>query len=202
MNEITNEQYEGIVSACRALFLQKLEDYGTSWRHFRLLSIIDQIFIKAKRIRRLEELGGMGQIPESVDDEYVGIINYSVIALDKMLRRSRTDESELEEALPEHWSTQEKAAESYAWIVSHAKNLLLKKNHDYGEAWRDMAVTSLTDEILGRTERIKHLLSRRSAPAISEGVESQLWDTLNYAVLALVKIRYPKSEQVAKSVAD
>src|SRR5947209_20216489 len=132
MNEITNKQFDAITNGCRTLFVQKLGDYGASWRHFRLLSIVDQIFIKAKRIRRMEELGGVGQIADSIEDEYIGIINYSVIALDKLLNRSRADESELMESTPEEWSTPERATRTYEIIVQRGKELLLQKNHDYG----------------------------------------------------------------------
>lgn len=187
---LTVGEYQAIADACRTLFLQKLQDYGASWRHFRLLSVVDQIFIKARRIRRLEELGGEGLVEDSAVDEYVGIVNYCVISIDKLVHRSRPDESEIDDSVPEHWQTAAQARESFDSIIHRGRDVFLRKNHDYDEAWRDMAISSLTDEILGRTDRIKRILANKGATVVSEGVESQLVDTMNYAILALAKLRF------------
>lgn len=164
-------------------------DYGPAWRHMRLLSIVDQIFIKAKRIRRLEELGGKGLIPDTPKDEYIGIVNYCVIALDKIYNRLREDETEIDETWPEEWATESIANFTFNKIVDHCREVLLRKNNDYNEAWRQMEISSMTDEILSRVERIKSIIIiNDNRTLVSEGVESQLIDTLNYSILALARI--------------
>jgi len=140
---LTDEEYSNISSACCELFIKKLTDYGPAWRHLRLLSIVDQIFIKARRIRRLEELGGKGQISDSPEDEFIGIVNYCVIALDKIHNRLRLDESEIDEVCPEEWATPTIARFTFNEIVGRCRGVLLKKNNDYDEAWRDMAISSV-----------------------------------------------------------
>jgi hypothetical protein len=186
---LTTAEFNEVSSACCNLFIQKLMDYGPAWRHMRLLSIVDQIFIKAKRIRRLEELGGKGLIPDTPKDEYIGIVNYCVIALDKIYNRLREDETEIDETWPEEWATESIANFTFNKIVDHCREVLLRKNNDYNEAWRQMEISSMTDEILSRVERIKSIIIiNDNRTLVSEGVESQLIDTLNYSILALARI--------------
>lgn len=184
----THEAYWATINQARDLFLAKLGDYGPAWHVFRLPSIIDQIYIKAKRIRRLEELGGIGKIPDTIPQEYIGIVNYAVIGLDK-LRRFGMDRSDEFSAIPEDWASPDRAKETYSRIAQEAWALLEAKNHDYGEAWREMEIESLTDEILGRVARMKHMLRRGQSPTVSEHLDAQLFDTLNYAVLATAKVK-------------
>jgi hypothetical protein len=183
------QEYAAVIDDARALFLAKLEDYGPSWRMFRFPSVVDQIFIKAKRIRRLELLNGRGKIPDSIEQEYTGIVNYCVVALDMLLHEDLSVPGDIE-SIPARWSSRSIAARSYDAIVDRALSVLKEKNHDYGEAWRDMEITSLTDEILGRVARIKHMLRRSDGPKVSENVDAQVVDALNYAVLALIKMNY------------
>lgn len=189
---LTLTEHARITDACRELFVAKLGDYGASWRHFRLLSIVDQIFIKARRLRRLEELGTDGMVGEKADGEYVGVVNYCVIALDKLAHMPSGPDLDDESPTPERWATPDAARATFSQVVNRSRDVLLKKNHDYGEAWRDMARSSFTDEILGRTERIKGILATKNGPAVSEGIESQLIDAMNYAILALAQMQYPR----------
>lgn len=189
----TEAEYRAVIGQAQSLFLAKLGDYGPSWHIFRFSSVIDQIFIKAKRIRRLEELGGTGKVPDTIEQEYVGIVNYCVVALDKLLHGDSND-GRVCTKLPSRWVTPEHAKSSYDAIIDRAWHVLERKNHDYGEAWRDMEVTSLTDEILGRVARIKHMLRRGHAPTVSEHLDAQLFDTLNYAVLALIKLDHDSDD--------
>lgn len=162
----------------------------------RLISLVDQIYIKARRIRQLQQSGGHAAVPEPVLDEYVGVLNYAVIAL------LHLKEGELE--LPGHlgelvfepqWTDQGAARASFLEVTTKALSLLEAKNHDYGEAWRQMAIESITDELLSRCVRIKGLLE---GAAGSEAISSQLYDTINYAAFALIRLGYANAANAAK----
>ena len=173
----TTEQYNQVASACRQVFVKKMQDYGPSWRILRPMSITDQLFIKANRIRSIEEKGE-AKIDEGVTPEYMALVNYSIIGLIQ-LEKGAANEPDL--------STEE-AAELYDRYITEAKDLMEKKNHDYGEAWRDMRLKSLTDLILVKVLRIKQIEDNDGRTLVSEGVDSNLYDMINYAVFALIKL--------------
>jgi hypothetical protein len=154
-----------------------MHDYGTAWRVLRTASITDQIFIKAQRIRSIEEKG-VQKVAENIQSEYIGIVNYAIIGLMQM---SLTEQDELE--LPA-----EKASKLYDNFSKAAKDLMENKNHDYGEAWRDMRISSLTDLILMKLLRIKQIEDNKGISLISEGVDANYLDILNYSVFALIKL--------------
>jgi hypothetical protein len=173
----TANQFDQIIAHCRELFSKKTRDYGTAWRILRTPSLTDQIFIKAQRIRTLEEKG-QSKVGEGIDDEFVGIINYAVMALIQM-------------QLPEVTATELSAEEAIAYYdeqVAITKALMLNKNHDYGEAWRDMRVSSFTDLILMKLLRIKQIEDNQGKTIVSEGIDSGYRDILNYAVFALIQL--------------
>jgi hypothetical protein len=173
----TSQQYDTIIGQCRDLFRKKTHDYGTAWRILRTSSLTDQIFIKAQRIRTLQEKG-VSKVGEGIQDEFVGIINYSVMALIQM-SVAETEPLEL---------AQEKALSLYDQEVKETKDLMMMKNHDYGEAWRDMRVSSLTDLILMKLLRIKQIEDNKGVTIVSEGIDSGYRDMINYAVFALIKM--------------
>lgn len=175
--EQTDKQFDVIIGKCRDLFLKKTSDYGTAWRILRTSSLTDQIFIKAQRIRTLEEKG-VSKVGESIEDEFVGIINYSVMALIQMGLR---DEVAIEIGT-------QRATQLYDHEISVTKALMLKKNHDYGEAWRDMRSSSFTDLILMKLLRIKQIEDNKGATIVSEGIDSGYRDIINYAVFALIQM--------------
>ncbi|MEO8087524.1 MAG: DUF1599 domain-containing protein [Bacteroidota bacterium] len=173
----TSTQYDTVVSQCKDIFLKKMEDYGTAWRILRISSITDQIFIKAQRIRSIEEKG-IQKVEEGVDSEFLGIINYCIIALIQLEKHSDTN-------------LEMSAAEVVVHFDKHideAKRLMENKNHDYGEAWRDMRVSSMTDLILMKILRIKQIENHNGQTLISEGVAANYYDMLNYATFALIKL--------------
>ena len=171
----TAAHYDLILARCRELFLAKTHDYGTAWRILRLPSVTDQIFIKANRIRTIQEVGQQ-LIADDVDGEFVAIINYCLIAL-MQLRLPADAPLDLPAA---------QVAASYDHEAQANRDLLLAKNHDYGEAWRQMRVSSITDLILMKLHRIKQLEDLGGAARVSEGVEGGYRDMLNYAVFALI----------------
>lgn len=173
----TLQQYETILEKCSEIFLKKAKDYGTSWRVFRLSSITDQLFIKANRIRTIEQTGE-NKVGESIEGEYIALINYGAIAL----IQNRLDENTPLE-LPF-----ENVKDLYTAVLSETKHLMLAKNHDYGEAWRDMRISSLTDLILTKLLRIKQIEDNAGKTLISEGVEGNYQDIINYAIFALIKL--------------
>jgi len=178
----TANQFDQVIDQCRALFIKKTRDYGTAWRILRTPSLTDQIFIKAQRIRTLEEKG-QSKVGEAIDDEFLGIINYAVMALIQM-QLPETTSSEL---------TAEEAAARYDEQVAVTKALMLNKNHDYGEAWRDMRVSSFTDLILMKLLRIKQIEDNQGKTIVSEGIDSGYRDILNYAVFALIQLGHANS---------
>ena len=172
----TSVEFDEVIGHCREIFFKKTMDYGTAWRILRLRSITDQIYIKALRIRTLEETG-LALIPEDIPSEYKGIINYAIIALIQL-------------ALPNQESMNlesEKLIPLFDEVVEESKKLMFSKNHDYGEAWRKMRVSSMTDLILMKLLRIKQIEDHNGGVIISEGVGSGYQDILNYAVFALIK---------------
>lgn len=175
--EKTSKQFDEIISRCRELFQKKTADYGTAWRILRLSSLTDQIFIKAQRIRTIEELKS-SKVGEGIEDEFVGIINYCVMALIQL--ESKSDDQH-------EWSL-EKAMLHYDAQVLQNKQLMSDKNHDYGEAWRDMRVSSFTDLILMKLLRIKQIEDNQGKTLVSEGIDSGYRDMFNYAVFALIQM--------------
>lgn len=174
---LTSRQYDAAVAKARDIFVKKTIDYGTAWRILRTSSLTDQLYIKACRIRSIEEKGAK-KVDEPIDLEYVGIINYSVMAI---IQLASGADSNLE------WST-EKVSEHYNNIIEDTKNLMLDKNHDYGEAWREMRISSMTDLILMKLLRIKSIESNDGKTIISEGLDANYQDIINYAVFALIKL--------------
>lgn len=189
----TEQEFDQVAAACRQIFLDKLGDYGPSWVHFRLRSVLDQVYIKARRLQVLDSLKREQQVDDTAADELAGIVNYCVIALDALERGADQGppDPQAAQARGRPWSDPQEAARRYDRITARARDLVLRKDHDYGGAWRDMAVSSITDDILARTARVRHMLERPGGPAVSEGLEAQFLDMLNYAALALVRLGFP-----------
>jgi hypothetical protein len=178
MIEKTAIEYREVISSCKALFEKKTRDYGTAWRILRLPSITDQIFIKAQRIRSIQEKGTQ-KVGDPVRDEFIGIINYCIIAMVQM-QLSGSDKMDL--AFEDIEGLYDKA-------VNETSELLQNKNHDYGEAWRDMRVTSITDIILMKLLRVKQIEDNEGQTLVSEGVKANYQDMINYSVFALIKLK-------------
>jgi len=172
-----------VIHSCRELFLMKLKDYGTAWRILRIPSITDQVYIKAQRIRSIDTKGAQ-KIEEGIRSEFIGIVNYSVIALIQLALGL----AETQENLPS-----EEGTKWYDTCIQEAKDLMLDKNHDYGEAWRNMRLGSLTDIILMKLMRIKQIEDNQGKTFISEGIDANYYDIINYAVFALIKLDYEES---------
>jgi len=189
-NERTEREFRSVLEECKQIFLAKLRDYGPAWRFLRLPALADKILIKAKRIRRLGELGGQGQIPENAEAEYLGIANYCLVALIVIEAIRRAGSYDVEDLLLERWSDPNAATAELDRLVASTTALLARKNHDYDDAWRDMDLSSYPDEILSRMARVKHMAAREASGQVSEALESQFYDTLNYAALALMRHRY------------
>ncbi len=173
----TSLQYDSVIKVCRELFIKKTRDYGTAWRILRPSSITDQIFIKAQRIRTLEEKK-TSKVGDDIVGEYIAIINYCVIGI-MQLELPENAPTELEVAFVE---------ENFDQKVRETKELMFAKNHDYGEAWRDMRVSSLTDLILMKLLRVKQIEDNLGKTIASEGIKANYQDMLNYAVFALIKL--------------
>lgn len=173
----TAQQYDHAISLCKDIFLKKMKDYGTAWRNLRPRSLTDQIFIKAQRIRNIEDKGTQ-KINEDVRSEYIGIINYSIIGL---IQLELKNDTRME--LPA-----DEVSKLYDLHSNEARSLMENKNHDYGEAWRDMRVSSLTDLILMKLLRIKQIEDNKGETLISEGVDANFHDMINYAIFALIKL--------------
>lgn len=177
MTTNTSQEFDAVIAVCKSLFLKKTKDYGTAWRILRPASITDQIFIKAQRIRTLEEKK-VSKVGEDITSEYIGIINYCIIAM-MQLELNVDDPLELE---------LEPVAAVYDKKVNETKELMFNKNHDYGEAWRDMRISSLTDLILMKILRVKQIEDNLGQTLASEGVNANYQDMLNYSVFALIKM--------------
>jgi len=173
----TAAQYDAVVSTCRTLFNNKMKDYGSAWRILRLPSLTDQIFIKAQRIRSLQQ-NEVRKVDEGEASEFIGIINYSVMALIQ-LERGVVEQPDL---------NLEEATIAYDEKIAETKALMLAKNHDYGEAWRDMRVSSLTDLILQKLLRVKQIEDNKGKTLVSEGIDANYQDMINYAVFALIHL--------------
>lgn len=172
----TNEEFDVVIAKCRQIFTLKMKDYGPSWRIMRPQTVNDQLFIKAKRIRELE-MTGVNLVGDSVESELMAIVNYAVIGLIQ-LSEGFADSVDM---------TAERATELYDKWIAAAKALMQKKNHDYGEAWRDMFGTSLTDIILTKINRNKAIAANDNRTLISEGADGNYFDMLNYAVFYLIQ---------------
>lgn len=173
----TSAQYDKAVSRCRDIFVKKTHDYGSAWRILRTSSLTDQIYIKAQRIRTLEEKG-TSRVDEGIEPEFIGIVNYSIMALVQLELGSQA-ETEMEA---------EKVLGLFNRMAEKAKDLMEKKNHDYGEAWRSMRVSSFTDLILMKLLRIKQIEDNKGKTLISEGIDANYFDMVNYAIFALIKL--------------
>ncbi len=175
----TAQQFDEQIAACRNIFEKKTQDYGTSWRVLRPKSLTDQLFIKAQRIQTIEE-AETTMVNEGVEPEFIGLVNYAVIGL---IQLSLKNDSRLE-------LTAKEALEMYDREVATIKSLMLAKNHDYGEAWRDMRISSFTDLILMKLLRIKQIEDNSGKTIISEGIDAGYSDIVNYAIFALIKLNY------------
>ena len=173
----TSAQFDSVITACRELFQKKMTDYGTAWRVLRPSSITDQIYIKVSRIRTLQ-MTDVKMVDESEEDEFIAIINYSIIGLIQ-LEKGFSDELN---------ANPEEIINLYDSYARKAKELMERKNHDYGEAWRDMRISSLTDLILMKIFRVKQIEDNKGQTIISEGVDANYMDMLNYSVFALIKL--------------
>lgn len=174
----TDQQYNSIIKICTDIFTKKMHDYGTAWRILRPSSITDQIYIKAQRIRSLETKG-ISKIEDNIRDEFIGIVNYSIMGIIQLELGISDDE------LPN-----EKALELYLKYFTQAKELMEAKNHDYDEAWRSMRVSSYTDLILMKINRTKQIEDLQGKTLISEGIDANYFDMINYAVFGLIKIEF------------
>lgn len=173
----TKKEFKEMTAKCRDIFVKKLHDYGTSWRIMRPSSLTDQIYIKARRIRSLEEKGEAA-VNEGIEPEFIGIVNYCAIALIQLKLGSGS-------AIPA-----EEALELYDKAIDTATSLMFNKNHDYDEAWRHMRVSSFTDIILQKLLRTKEIESHNGKTLISEGVDANYMDMINYSIFALIKLCY------------
>lgn len=174
----TSKQYDLVVETCRSLFLNKMKDYGCAWRILRLPSLTDQIFIKAQRIRQLQE-SEVRKVDEDEQSEFIGIINYSVMALIQ-LEKGVVAQPDL---------NAEEAAQLYDEKITETKDLMLNKNHDYGEAWRDMRISSLTDLIIQKLLRVKQIEDNKGETLVSEGIAANYQDMINYSVFAMIHFK-------------
>lgn len=178
--EKTNQQYDTVIATCRSVFEKKMKDYGTAWRILRTTSITDQIYIKARRIRSIEEKG-VTKVGEGIRPEFIGIVNYAIMGLIQL--ELEPSETEL---------NKEKTLELYDKYFQTAKSLMQDKNHDYGEAWRKMRISSYTDLILMKLKRTKQIEDNEGKTEVSEGIDANYLDMINYAVFALIKIDFEK----------
>ena len=173
----TSKQYDDVITTCRDLFTKKMSDYGSAWRILRLPSLTDQIFIKAQRIRGLQQ-NDIRKVDEGQESEFIGIINYCIMAL-VQLEKGVVEQPDL---------SVEKATELYDEQVAITKQLMHDKNHDYGEAWRDMRVSSLTDLILQKLLRVKQIEDNSGKTIVSEGIDANYQDMINYAIFAMIHL--------------
>ena len=171
----TSKEYDTVITTCRTLFINKMQDYGCAWRILRLPSLTDQIYIKAQRIRSLQE-NEIRKVNEDETGEFIGIINYSIMALIQ-LELGVAEQPDL---------SVEKATQLYDEKVALTKELMQNKNHDYGEAWREMRVSSLTDLILQKLLRVKQIEDNKGKTLVSEGIDANYQDMINYSIFALI----------------
>ena len=183
MKNNTDDQFDAVIELCKEIFLKKNKDYGTAWRILRASSLTDQIFIKANRIRTIQN-STVQKVEEGISPEFVGIVNYSIMAL---IQLELKDEKRME-------LREEEVKNHYLKYAEEAKKLMMDKNHDYGEAWRDMRVSSLCDLILMKLLRVKQIEDNKGKTLISEGLDANYFDILNYAVFALIKLEIEKTK--------
>ena len=176
--EKTISEYDSIIKKCEDIFAKKMKDYGSAWRILRISSLTDQIFIKAQRIRSIEDKG-LQKVDEGVVPEFIGIVNYSIIGLIQLELGVSEQAEEIQ---------YDQVMNLFDKYALEAKKLMLDKNHDYGEAWRDMRGSSLTDLILQKLLRVKQIEDNDRSTLISEGIDANYLDMLNYAVFALIKL--------------
>jgi hypothetical protein len=179
----TSQQYDQVTEECRLLYSKKMQDYGAAWRILRLTSLTDQIFIKAQRLRSIEEKGRQ-MVGDNLRGEFIGILNYSVMALIQ-LELGVVDQVDINAS---------KAQELYDKYIAEAKALMERKNHDYGEAWRDMRISSFTDLILQKLLRVKQIEDNKGKTLVSEGLDANYFDMINYAVFALIQMNEKEQE--------
>ncbi len=173
----TDKEYAAALGRCRQIFAAKLGDYGASWRIMRPEAITDQLFIKAKRIRTLQT-GGVSKVGEGILPEFIGIVNYGIIGVIQ-LRLGYADTKDIDA---------HRALELYDEVAAQAKALMQAKNHDYGEAWRSMRVLSFDDLILTKIERTKEIEDHKGVTKVSEGIDANYFDMVNYAIVAIIKL--------------
>ncbi len=177
----TVEQYNEAINSCKSVFISKARDYGTSWRVYRTISVVDQIYIKAKRIRTIQEKKEQ-RIGDSISSEFKGILNYAIIGLIQLqLEQDERQDLPVEE-LSNYYDRETEAAQK----------LMLDKNHDYGEAWREMHQETFADMVLARLQRIRQILSNNGKTIMSEGIDANFYDIINYSVFALILIKEGK----------
>jgi len=188
MSHNTDQQFEHVINICKDIFIKKMHDYGTAWRILRPSSMTDQIFIKAQRIRSIETKG-MSKVDEDICSEFIGIINYASMAVIQLeLGFSYQPEMDNNEAL-----------KLYNNNIYKAKNLMLDKNHDYDEAWRSMRISSFTDLILMKLHRTKQIEDNHGQTIISEGIDANYLDIINYAIFAMIQLKFPEFETQIKN---
>ena len=175
MQDKTNQQYDAAINSCKEIFIKKTKDYGTSWRVYRTISVADQIYIKAKRIRNIQE-NKLQKIDDDLLSEFKGIANYGVIGLIQLdLQNDETEDMDVDAV-----------SKMYDEKITIAKKLMQDKNHDYGEAWREMSQESFADLILAKVLRIKQILNNDGKTIVSEGIDANFYDIINYAIFALI----------------
>lgn len=189
-NMTTQQQFEQAIALCRDIFIKKMYDYGTAWRVLRIPSLTDQIYIKANRIRSLQTKG-VSKVGEGIVPEFIAIVNYAIIGLIQLELgvADGTNKDDLHD---------ERMAEAYDKQVEAALQLMLRKNHDYDEAWRLMRVSSYVDFILTKVFRTKQIEEHEGNTLVSEGIDANYLDMLNYAIFAIIKLEVEKSEQNAE----
>jgi hypothetical protein len=180
----TNQQYDQAIASCKNIFIRKTQDYGTSWRVLRTISIVDQLFIKAQRIRTIQQKG-FRRIGDDVASEFKGIVNYGVIGLIQLQLKEIAVED-----LPD-----KQVSKMFDEKITMVKSVMEDKNHDYGEAWREMSQESFVDLILMKLMRIRQILSNNGKTIVSEGIDSNFTDIINYAVFALILIEEGKHSE-------
>ena len=174
----TITEYDSIIKKCKDIFAKKMKDYGSAWRILRISSLTDQIFIKAQRIRNIDDKGSQ-KISEGIDSEFIGILNYSVMALIQLDKESTLQpDMNLDESVNHN-----------RHHISEIKALMERKNHDYGEAWKDMRISSFTDLILQKLHRVKQIEDNDGETIISEGISANYHDIINYSIFALIKLK-------------
>lgn len=179
----TTQQYDSVIRQCKDIFMKKMLDYGSAWRVMRNTTIVDQIFIKTQRIRTIDDKGTQ-KIKEDIGSDYIGIVNYSIIGLIQM---------ELEKD-PRQDIPVEEAGKLFDKFTGQAKNLMENKNHDYGEAWRDLRIGSFSDLILMKIQRMRQIEDHKGKTLISEGLDANYQDMINYAIFALIKIEEKETQ--------